>query len=66
MNLFHAIPAYRAFEGAVIEAVEQLGECCTSDAQGIVDAQAWLMWQAFGADMDPAEAAAQILAKGAA
>jgi hypothetical protein len=60
MNLFRAIPRYVSFEADVLRHLE--ASCTTSDAQALIDAQAYAMSQAFTVDRSPADTAAMLLA----
>lgn len=51
---------FAEWEGAVTRQLEDLLEATTSDAQGIVEAQPFIMQQAWGEGITPAEAAARV------
>lgn len=64
MNTKHT-PAFSAalveWEELVTREVEEQGDCCTSDAQGIIEAKPALLAELFKAGTAPAVAAAAIL-----
>jgi hypothetical protein len=51
---------FAEWEGEVTRHIEELLEATTSDAQGIVEAQPFIMQQAWGEGIPPAEAAARV------
>lgn len=57
---------FNEWEGEVTRQIEEMFEVTTSDAQGIVEAQPFLMHQAWGEALSPAETAGRILKAAAA
>jgi len=57
--------SFDQWERAVIAAIEVQCDCSTSDAQGIMEAQEFLVTSQFHADATPDAAAAAILQAGA-
>jgi hypothetical protein len=52
--------SYTEWEGEVIYALENLIECTTSDAQGIIDVQHFKLSQCWGKGLKPEETAIEI------